>query len=211
VAQAHGATLCGKRAGALGDAAGFSFYPSKNLGALGDGGAVMTQDPRLAAMVRILANYGSDKKYVMDFKGVNSRLDELQAAVLSLKLKRLDEDNAKRNAVATRYLAEIHNSLVQLPEAGATGEHVWHIFAVRSSVRDALQEHLKHGGIETGIHYPIPPHHQKAYATGMIHGMLPITESLSQTVLSLPMSPLMSDEEVSAVVHAVNSFQEQNK
>lgn len=210
-AQAHGATLCGKRVGSWGDAAGFSFYPSKNLGALGDGGAVVTQDSKLAAMVRILANYGSDEKYVMNYQGVNSRLDELQAAVLLLKLTRLDEDNEKRNAVAARYISEINNALVQLPEAGHAGEHVWHIFAVRSSMRNALQEYLKQCGVETVIHYPIPPHHQKAYATGLIHGMLPITEALSQTVLSLPMSPLMSDEEVSAVVHAVNSFQGQNK
>jgi len=210
-AQAHGATLCGKRVGSWGDATGFSFYPSKNLGALGDGGAVVTQDSKLAAMIRILANYGSDEKYVMNYQGVNSRLDELQAALLSLKLTRLDEDNKKRNAVAARYLSEINNALIQLPEAGATGEHVWHLFSVRSSMRDALQEHLKQCGVETVIHYPIPPHLQKAYARNLFHGPLPITEMLARTVLSLPMSPLMSDEEVSAVVHAVNSFQGQNQ
>lgn len=205
-AQAHGAQLQGKRAGAWGHASGFSFYPAKNLGALGDGGAVTTSDPELADIVRALGNYGSHHKYVNLYQGVNSRLDELQAAILSVKLARLDEDNARRNAVATKYLLHIKNPLVQLPTPGIAKEHVWHLFVVRTSKRDAFQSDMRVQGIETLVHYPIPPHLQKAYSADFANIHLPVTEALSNTVLSLPMSPLMEEHEIEAVIQAVNSY-----
>lgn len=204
-AQAHGAMINNVRAGALGDAAGFSFYPGKNLGALGDGGAVTTQDKELAQVVRILANYGSQKKYVNRFQGMNSRLDELQAAVLSLKLTRLDADNELRREIAQRYLNEIKNPLVKLPEISDFSQHVFHIFPLRCGRRDELQAYLKAHDIQTMIHYPIPPHQQEAYQEWS-DLRFPITESIHQTELSLPLHPMLLAEEVDEVIKWVNRF-----
>ncbi len=204
-AQGHGAVENRKRAGSFGDAAGFSFYPGKNLGALGDAGAVTTSDADLIKVVRVLANYGSEQKYVNLLKGMNSRLDELQAAILSYKLPRLDEDNAKRALIAERYLKSILNPLVILPNPGKQGEHVWHIFALRTSYRKALQDHLTQAGVGTLIHYPIPPHRQEAYAEwGEFY--FPIAEDLADTELSLPLYPQMTEDEVLKVIEAVNEF-----
>lgn len=223
-AQAHGAyepsTLGSRsstpiRVGALGDAAGFSFYPGKNLGCLGDGGAVTTDDDDLAARLRAMRNYGSDVKYHFPYRGTNSRLDELQAAYLRVKLPRLDADNARRAAIAARYCREIANPLIRLPvdpnpQSSASGprpmlSHVWHVFPVFCERRDELQRHLAECDIQTVIHYPIPPHRQPAYAEW--HGLsLPITEKIHETILSLPISPVLTDEEVSTVIAAVNDF-----
>ncbi len=206
-AQGHGATENGKRAGSLGDAAGFSFYPGKNLGALGDGGAVTTSDAELAQTVRTLANYGSERKYVNIHKGMNSRLDEIQAAVLANKLTRLDADNLIRAKIAERYLSKIQNPSVAMPEPGNPGEHVWHIFAVRAKNRERLQAHLKHCGIETLIHYPIPPHRQRAYRE-FADLSFPVAEEISNTELSLPLYPQMTESEISQVIEAVNAYRE---
>nr|CAD6596185.1 DegT/DnrJ/EryC1/StrS family aminotransferase [Rhizobium sp. Khangiran2] len=207
-AQAHGARWRGRRAGALGDAAGFSFYPGKNLGALGDGGAVTTSDAELAKSIDMLRNYGSRRKYENEMLGFNSRLDELQAAFLSAKLPRLDADNARRAAIAARYsdaLAGI-DGLV-LPQVAAGAEPVWHLFVVRSGRRDALQQFLKERDIGTLIHYPIPPHLQKAYSfLGYKPGDFPLTEAIHAEVLSLPIGPTMTDREVDMVVSAVHAF-----
>lgn len=204
-AQGHGAMENGKRAGAFGDAAGFSFYPGKNLGALGDGGAVTTSDPELERTVRILANYGSEKKYENLYKGMNSRLDEIQAAILSLKLKSLDALNARRMQIAKRYRSEIQNEQILLPDAGSPGEHVWHIFAVRTKFRDEFRKYLADRGIETLIHYPIPPHRQKAYSE-LSSKHFPIAEAIAAEELSLPLYPQMTDEEISCVIEAVNAY-----
>lgn len=204
-AQAHGAMIDGKRTGSLGDAAGFSFYPGKNLGALGDGGAITTNDKELASTARAIANYGSEKKYINTYKGVNSRLDEIQAAVLSVKLQRLDADNERRRAIAERYNAGISNRLVKTPSIEKREEHVFHIYPVFCEQRDKLQKHLLERGIETLIHYPVPPHKQEAlgeYASLA----LPITERIHYEELSLPCNPTMSDNDVTAVIEAVNSF-----
>ncbi len=204
-AQAHGAMINGKRTGSLGDAAGFSFYPGKNLGALGDGGAITTNDSRLAETARAIANYGSEKKYVNIYKGVNSRLDEIQAAVLSVKLQRLDKDNRIRRNIAQRYNAGIINPYVTLPATYNDEEHVFHIYPVFCKERDLLQKHLYNCGIETLIHYPIPPHKQEAMKEyNAFH--YPITEVIHNEELSLPCNPTMKDEEVQAVIEAVNSF-----
>lgn len=204
-AQAHGAMINGKRTGSLGDAAGFSFYPGKNLGALGDGGAITTNDSRLAETARAIANYGSEKKYVNIYKGVNSRLDEIQAAVLSVKLQRLDKDNGIRRNIAQRYNAGIINPYVTLPATYNDEEHVFHIYPVFCKERDLLQKHLYNCGIETLIHYPIPPHKQEAMKEyNAFH--YPITEVIHNEELSLPCNPTMKDEEVQAVIEAVNSF-----
>lgn len=205
-AQAHGASLSGVRAGALGDAAGFSFYPGKNLGALGDAGAIVTSDADLAGVARKLANYGSSAKYVHDLLGENSRLDELQAAVLSVKLGQLEKHNLCRAAIASRYLACIKNPLLRLPEPGASGEHVWHIFAVHSSHRDALKAHFEASGIETLIHYPKPPHLQKAFE-GFTQRRFRVAEKLANETLSLPIHPAMTEAEIEAVISAANSFE----
>lgn len=204
-AQAHGALYKGKRTGNLGDAAGFSFYPGKNLGALGDGGAITTNDPLLAQTARAIANYGSTEKYVNRYQGVNSRLDELQAAVLSAKLPHLDSDNERRRDIARRYIAEIGNTQITLPQVEDYSRHVFHIFALMSPHREKLQEHLKTEGIETLIHYPIPPHRQEVLRQ-FSHLSLPITEQIHREELSLPCNPAMSEEEVTKVIEAVNSF-----
>ena len=206
-AQAHGATWKGRRAGSLGDAAGFSFYPGKNLGALGDAGCVTTSDPDLAKKVRALGNYGSDFKYHHIYKGQNSRLDELQAAFLAAKLPHLDAMNAERRRIAARYRAGITNPAVVLPTVDEHCEHVWHIFAVRCAARDALEAHLTARGIGTNKHYPTPIHLQGAYRElGIPKGALPLAEEISATELSLPMYYGMTEEQVQAVIDAVNSF-----
>lgn len=204
-AQAHGARHAGVRAGALGDAAGHSFFPSKNFGALGDAGAVTTNDDALADALRALRNYGSHRKYENVYKGVNSRLDELQAALLRVKLPRLDADNARRREIARRYLDTIRHPQIALPASGMHNESVWHVFVVRSPARDALQAHLANCGIATLIHYPIPPHHQPAYLEWKTRAY-PITEQIHREVLSLPISPVMSDVQVDAVVRACNNW-----
>lgn len=208
-AQAHGARYMGRRAGSLGDAAGFSFYPGKNLGALGDGGAVTTSDDNLAETIRALRNYGSQKKYHNLFKGMNSRLDEIQAAILREKLKFLDEDTNRRRDVANQYLVGIHSSAtgVRLPVVADYGQHAWHLFVVRSGRRDQLASHLEDQGIQTVIHYPIPPHKQAAYQerNGESH---PISEQLHREVLSLPMSQVLRSDEIQLVIDAVNTFRE---
>jgi dTDP-4-amino-4,6-dideoxygalactose transaminase len=212
-AQAIGAEWNGVKTGNLGDAAGFSFYPSKNLGAFGDAGAVTTNDSQLAEQVRILGNYGSKTKYINEFQGLNSRLDEVQAAFLDVKLKYLDTENQKRRIIAERYLTEIKNSNVILPfpvsgeiVVSKNKEHVWHLFVIRCKERDKLQKHLAENGIETLIHYPIPPNKQLAYAE-MNHLDFPITNSIHEEVLSLPMSPIMTNEEVTQVIAAINAFE----
>tara|TARA_B100000963_G_scaffold361702_1_gene398805 strand:+ start:4673 stop:5776 length:1104 start_codon:yes stop_codon:yes gene_type:complete len=205
-AQAHGATLEAKRAGNFGHAAGFSFYPGKNLGALGDAGAVTTNDKELASTISIIANYGSSKKYTNKIKGVNSRLDEIQAAILMLKLESLDEDIACRRAVAKRYCEEIKNSrFTILPMAG--NEHVYHLFVLRTQYRDELSEHLQKCGVETLIHYPIPPHKQDAYKE-FNNLSLPITEKIHNEIISIPIGPEMSEADVNLVVDSCNSFRE---
>lgn len=209
-AQSHGAAIDGRRAGNWGDASGFSFYPGKNLGALGDGGAITTNDAKLAETLRALRNYGSHEKYKNLFKGVNSRLDELQAAVLSVKLKSLDEQTQRRREIAQQYLQGIDNPLIKLPvvDAGSVldfHQHAWHLFVIRSEHREALQKHLSDNGVQTLIHYPIPPHKQQAYAEWNTLSF-PLTERLHEEVLSLPMGPTLSGEEAEQVVAACNSF-----
>lgn len=204
-AQAHGAMIDGRRTGNLGDASGFSFYPGKNLGALGDGGAITTNDKELAETARAIANYGSQKKYVNIYKGVNSRLDEMQATALSVKLQRLDADNERRRDIAERYNREINNPLITLPVAGNREEHVFHIYPIFCAEREKLQQHLSENGVETLIHYPIPPHKQEALKEFNKHEY-PITERIHREELSLPCNPTMSDCEVEKVIEAVSSF-----
>ena len=204
-AQAHGAELDGRRAGSLGDAAAFSFFPTKNLGALGDGGAVVTQDDALARQVVALRNYGSETKYHHRWQGVNSRLDELQAAFLRVKLAFLGEDIAHRRRVARGYLEGIRHPDIRLPEVRHAARHVWHLFVVRCDRRDDLQAHLHAAGIQTQVHYPVPLHRQPAYAS--LHDLaLPVTEQLHADVLSLPMSPAMDDALVERVITACQTF-----
>lgn len=205
-AQAIGAEWNGIKSGNLGDAAGFSFYPGKNLGALGDAGAVSCKDDLLAKTIRAIANYGSDEKYVNKYQGLNSRLDEIQASVLDIKLKYIDEDNEKRRKIAERYVSEIQNSKIILPQLPVDPKsHVWHLFVIRTETRQELQDHLSENGIQTLIHYPIPPHKQKAYKY-YNNLSFPITEKIHEDVLSLPVSPVMSEEEVSKVVKVLNSL-----
>lgn len=199
-AQAIGAEWNGIKTGNLGDAAGFSFYPGKNLGALGDGGAVSCKDAELAKTIRALANYGSNQKYVNIYKGLNSRLDEIQAAVLDVKLKYIDEENAKRREIAKRYLSEIKSDKIVLPvNPENEKEHVWHLFVIRTLEREKLQNYLTDNGVQTLIHYPIPPHKQQAYKE-MNHLSFPVTEQIHQEVLSLPISPVMDDDEINKTI-----------
>ena len=204
-AQAHGAKLNNQKAGSWGDASGFSFYPGKNLGALGDAGAVTTNDPELFKALKALRNYGSLEKYKNIAQGVNSRLDEIQAAMLSVKLKYLDEEIKRRQEIAKAYLKSIKNELILLPDTPLEGQHVWHLFVVRTQYRDRLQQFLTNIGIETLIHYPIPPHKQDAYKSYSDLN-LPFTESLHSEVLSLPIGPTMTDEQVLEVIGACNAF-----
>ncbi|RBP25018.1 dTDP-4-amino-4,6-dideoxygalactose transaminase [Marinobacter pelagius] len=204
-AQAHGASIDGRKAGNWGHAAGFSFYPGKNLGALGDAGAVTTDDEELAKTIRALGNYGSHKKYENLYQGVNSRLDEIQAAMLRVKLRHLDEEIKSRREVADYYLAHINNPNIHLPAVGSPESHVWHLFVVRSKQRDALQKYLAEQGVHTLIHYPVPPHQQKAYDSLRVESYY-LTERIHETVLSLPMGPLMSRKQCCVVAIAINSF-----
>ena len=214
--QAHGAlydsanisnlsSMFGARTGNISDAAAFSFYPCKNMGALGDGGAITTNDDDLAEWIRCFANYGQSEKYYHVYKGVNSRLDEIQAAVLRVKLRRLDHDNARRLEIARRYTSEIKNSNVTVPKLVSNNSHVYHVFAVRCKTRDDLQKYLKNKGVETLIHYPIPVHKQKAFAQySYMH--FPEAELWALEELSLPISPVMTDEEVRYVVKCINDY-----
>lgn len=204
-AQSHGAEISGIKAGAWGDASGFSFYPGKNLGALGDAGAITTDDTELDKVLRAIRNYGSHKKYHNITCGVNSRLDELQAAFLRVKLHHLDKDTQFRRNVANRYLKEIKNPKVNLPQVLNEGNHVWHLFVIRSEQRETLQEYLAGKGIQTLIHYPIPPHKQEAYKK-FNDISLPLTELIHEQVLSLPISPVMTEEDVSYVIDVLNAF-----
>lgn len=204
-AQAIGARWKCIRTGNLGDAAGFSFYPGKNLGALGDSGAVTTKDPELAAVIRTLANYGSAQKYVNQYQGLNSRMDEIQAAFLNVKIRYLDNETLQRQKVAAYYLENIKNSKIILPKTGAVAEHVWHLFVIRTDNRNALQEFLSENGVQTLIHYPTPPHLQECYVD-FNDFSLPITEQIHKEVVSLPISSVMSKEEVEEVVAVINKY-----
>jgi dTDP-4-amino-4,6-dideoxygalactose transaminase len=204
-AQAHGAKYKGNRVGSLGDAAGFSFYPGKNLGALGDGGAIITNDDVLAGTVKALRNYGSQKKYYNLYKGCNSRLDEIQSSVLRVKLRYLDVENKRRQEIAALYSENIKNSLITLPQQPVKGEHVWHLYVVRTPHRDRFQQYLTDNGIQTVVHYPIAPHHQVAYKEWN-KLKFPVSEKLHNEVLSLPISPVMSDEQVKRVMDVVNEY-----
>ncbi|MEG1119471.1 MAG: DegT/DnrJ/EryC1/StrS family aminotransferase [Bacteroidales bacterium] len=207
-AQAHGCQLNGKRTGSIGDAAGHSFYPGKNLGALGDAGAVTTNDEALATTVRALANYGSSQKYVFKYTGRNSRLDEIQAAVLGVKLKHLEEDIALRKQVAKYYIDHIKNSAIVTPLVTDWEANVFHIFPIRCTRRDELQKYLLENGVQTIIHYPIPPHKQECYQEWN-NLSFPITEQIHREELSLPMSPVMTNSELKLVVTTINNFQDE--
>jgi len=214
-AQAHGAIYKEKRTGNLGDAAGFSFYPGKNLGALGDGGAVTTNDDELAETIKALRNYGSHKKYYNLYKGYNSRLDELQAALLNVKLKYLDKENQRRREIAAYYCSNINNPKIVLPLNNLIQnsefkiqnylEHVWHLFVIRTENRDKLQKYLIDNDVQTVIHYPVPPHKQQAYKEWNDFSY-PISEKIHKEVLSFPISPVMKDEEVEKVVQIINNY-----
>lgn len=210
-AQAIGAMWKGKKTGSLGDASGFSFYPGKNLGALGDAGAVTTSDDELAGVVRALGNYGSRKKYVNDYRGLNSRLDELQAAFLDVKLRYIDIENRHRRQIADYYCEHIHAPELVLPAAGGKGtvsedlSHVWHLFVIRVKERDKLQSFLTENEMETLIHYPVPPHRQKAYFN-LNEAVYPITEYIHETVLSLPISQVQTMEASEEVCRVINDF-----
>lgn len=203
-AQAHGCTFQGRRTGSIGHAAAHSFYPTKNLGALGDAGAVTTNNDELAEVVRALGNYGSSEKYVFPYKGINSRMDEVQAAVLNVKLQYLDSDNLRRREIADYYYRNIRNEAVSLP-ADASADCVYHIFPILCPYRDALQRHLADLGIGTAIHYPIPPHKQGAYKEWH-NRSLPVTELIHQQELSIPCHPVLTDDEAAHIVQAINSF-----
>ena len=204
-AQAHGAFYQNKRVGNLSDAGAFSFYPGKNLGCMGDGGAVVTNDEELYKKVKALANYGSDRKYHHIYKGTNSRLDELQAAVLDVKLPHLDADNARRREIASYYRKNITNPLIILPQTYDEKAAVWHVFAVRTQERDRFQQYLADNGVQTIIHYPTPPHKQLAYKEWNDRSY-PISEEIHRTIISIPISPVMTEKEICEVVRIVNGY-----
>lgn len=204
-AQAHGANIDGQKVGNWGDAGGFSFYPGKNLGALGDAGAITTNNDELAQTVKALRNYGSHKKYENLYRGINSRLDEIQAAMLRVKLGYLDQETARRREIANCYRNEIINTLIQLPEWDTDDNHVFHLFVIQTPKRDELQQYLAENGIQTVIHYPIPPHQQPAYAEWN-HQKLPVTEKMHREVLSLPIDPTMNKLSVNKVIEIINKF-----
>lgn len=204
-AQAHGAIYQNKRVGSLSDAGAFSFYPGKNLGALGDAGAIATNDEDLYLRAKALANYGSDRKYHHIYKGLNSRLDEIQAAVLDVKLPHLDKDNARRREIAAYYRSHITNPKIILPQTYDEKAAVWHVFVVRTKERDAFQQYLSDNGVQTIIHYPCPPHKQLAYKEWN-NLYYPISEEIHNTIISLPISPVMTDDEVEKVVEIVNAW-----
>lgn len=204
-AQAIGAEWNDIKTGNLGDAAGFSFYPGKNLGAIGDAGAITTNDDALAKTIRAIANYGSEQKYVNIYQGLNSRLDEIQAAVLNVKLKYLDTENQLRKEIAQFFIENIKNNTIILPQLPTDNTHVWHLFVIRTSQRDKLKQYLDEKGIQTLIHYPIPPHQQQAYPE-LNHLSFPITEHIHREVLSLPISPVMTQEEIRLIVDTINAY-----
>ena len=209
-AQAHGASIQGRKAGNWGNASGFSFYPGKNLGALGDGGAITSNDAELVDTLRALRNYGSHERYKNLYQGVNSRLDEIQAAMLGVKLRYLDQHTQQRKAIANTYLKNIKNPHIELPlsasvDAEVFDSHVWHLFVIRSNKRNELQQHLTACGVQTLIHYPIPPHKQSAYPQ-LNEKSFPVSELIHQQVLSLPIGPTMTMADVNAVIKACNSF-----
>ncbi len=204
-AQAHGCSFNGKRTGSIGDAAGHSFYPGKNLGALGDAGAVTTNDKTLADTIRSLSNYGSSQKYVFDYCGKNSRLDELQAAILNVKLNHLDEDIRLRKAVAKEYISNINNTKIKLPNIFDWEQHVFHLFPIFCNKRNELQKYLAEKEIGTNIHYPIPPHKQKCYKEWN-NLSFPITEQIHKQELSLPMSPCLTKEQIEYVIECINEW-----
>ena len=204
-AQAHGAYHEGKQIGTLGDASAFSFYPGKNLGAMGDAGAICTNNKQLADICRALSNYGGESKYIYKYKGFNSRMDEVQAAVLRVKLKGLDQDNLKRREVANYYLEHIQNPKVKLPNCTQEKEHVWHLFIVRVSDRSSFLRHMDEHEVEVSIHYPIAANEQTGYPE--LHGLnLPITKKLHREVVSLPMSPILTKKQIRQVVGVVNNY-----
>ncbi|MGK3129223.1 DegT/DnrJ/EryC1/StrS family aminotransferase [Pantoea sp. C8B4] len=205
-AQAHGAKIDSQPAGSWGHAAAFSFYPGKNLGALGDAGAVTTNDDELAALVSAMRNYGSSEKYHHQYAGVNSRLDEIQAAMLRVKLRYLKEETTQRRVIIERYLHTIKNPLIKLPTAAIEESHVWHLFVIQSEHRDALQNWLANHNIKTLVHYPIAIHKQPAFQH-LKHLQFPVTEQLHEKILSLPLSAAMTSEEVDYVISCLNSFQ----
>ena len=209
-AQAHGAEINidghHKKVGSLGDASGFSFYPGKNLGCLGDGGCVTTNDKDLADKIRAIANYGSNIKYHHIYKGINSRLDEIQAGILDVKLSYLDSDNAKRREIAQYYTEHIKNPKIILPNFKNNKEQVWHIYAIRTENREELIKHLEDNGVQTNIHYPTPPHKQLAYIKEFENLSLPITEKIHNTILSIPISPVMSQNEVKEIINIINKY-----
>jgi len=205
-AQAHGASMQGRKAGNWGDASGFSFYPGKNLGALGDAGAITTNNQELAEVLLALRNYGSRQKYKNLYQGLNSRLDEIQAAMLRVKLKYLDTQTNRRREIARQYLKNIHNVAITLPiDCMPNERHVWHLFVIRCQQRQRLQNYLQEGGIQTLIHYPIPPHKQLAYKQYQ-HLTYPLTETIHEEVLSLPISPMLKDEQVTQVINLLNEY-----
>ncbi len=205
-AQAHGAVFEGQKVGSVADATAFSFYPTKNLGALGDAGAVTTGDGALAERIQYLRNYGSKERYKNDFQGVNSRLDEIQAAILRVKLPFLEADNQVRRGIAKRYLAEIKLPGLTLPPADRIDEDAWHLFVVRHPDRNSLTAHLEQCGVQTNIHYPLPIHKQRAFAH-LNEMSYPITEAIHEQVVSLPLNPVLQDEAVSHIIHSVNAFE----
>ena len=205
-AQSHGSMLLDKKCGAWGDAGAFSFYPGKNLGALGDAGAVTTNDKELARTIRALGNYGSHKKYENIYQGVNSRLDEIQAAMLNVKLPYLQAETKQRQYICNRYLNEINNTKIILPKFVDINSHVWHLFVVRCNNRDTFQKHLQENGINTLIHYPVPPHKQQAYKEWN-NISLPITEKIHSQVLSLPVDPTMCESYIDLIINVVNSYE----
>lgn len=205
-AQAHGATVGGRKVGSFGDAAAFSFYPTKNLGAIGDGGAVVTRSPEIAERVRLIRQYGWAERYVSKIHGWNSRLDEMQAAILRVKLKRLDHENERRREIAAAYNQGLAGSGVQSPSVFPGSEHVYHLYVIRCERRDELQKSLSNAGVQTLVHYPVPVHQQPAYLimAGDIH--LPHTENAAKTILSLPMYPYLSRQDVSTVIEKVREY-----
>ena len=202
-AQAHGCTFEGQKTGSLGDAAAHSFYPGKNLGALGDAGAITTNDEELASLARALGNYGSSKKYIHDYKGCNSRIDELQAAVLDVKLRYLDDENSRRKEIASLYINKVKNPLIHL--SLSERDSVWHIFPVFCEHRDELQQYLRENGVETQIHYPIPPHKQQCFKEWNLLSF-PITEKIHSQELSIPCHQAMTKEEVDMIIDLLNGF-----
>ncbi len=207
-AQAHGAVYNGQKVGSIADATAFSFYPTKNLGALGDAGAITTSDEALAEKIMYLRNYGSKERYKNEYLGVNSRLDEIQAAILAVKLPFLDADNTRRRVIARRYLREIELENLILPPGDRIDDDAWHLFVVRHPDRTTLIQHLETLGVQTNVHYPLPVHKQKAYAD-LRDLSLPLTECIHEQVISLPLNPVLSDEEVSYIIGAVNQFGKQ--